>query len=154
MHRTKLFLSLALLGFSTSVRAQSDTATVSCENEWARTVCAVENQLADAVRQNDATAISRIYADDFILINYRGITLDKRTVLRALQSNALHFDSLIVNERRPRVYGTTAVITGSYHQRSNVRGTAEPSDVRFTHVYVFRGGKWQLEVAQITAMIP
>lgn len=129
----------------------------SCQvSEAARAVCAVEAKLTEALRLNDAARLSEIYADEFLLINYRGRQVDKNAVLAAIRSGALHFDSLSTSQLETRVYGEVALVTGVQRQVAREPGadtTAHPANVRFTHLYVLSDGRWRLTKSQITPIL-
>ena len=138
--------------------AQGPTVAAGCEvGDAARTLCEMELRLTEALRRNDADALSRIYADEFHLVNFRGTRVDKAAVLRALREGRLRFDSLVVSELHVRVYGDLGIISGRQNQVAREPGpdaTPHPKIVRFTHVYVRREGTWQLIASQITPILP
>lgn len=152
-HMTVGILSLvAILQAAGSVPVRA----AGCDaNDRARSLCAVEKQLTDALARNDAAGLSQIYADDFQLINFRGKRLDKTAVLSAITSGALRFDSLTASEVEIRIYGETGVVTGIQHQVAREPGgdgQAHPGNVRFTHIYVLHDGRWRLVSSQITPL--
>ena len=122
-------------------------------NDTTRALCATEAELTDALRRNDVVRLAALYGDDFQLINFRGRLIDKAGVLSALRSGTLRFDSLSTSDLQVRVYQGTGVITGVQHQVAREPGAddqAHPKEVRFTHIYVLRGGAWRLVASQIT----
>ena len=145
----------ALLSGASHGSAQS--ASAACQaNDTARSLCAVDAQVTDALRRNDVDRLTSLYGDDFHLINFRGRLIDKAGVLAALKSGALHFDSLTSSDLQVRVYQSTGVITGTQHQVAREPGgdgQAHPKDVRFTHVYVRQGDVWRLVSSQITPIV-
>ena len=134
--------------------ALAQSFTDSCRaNDATRAVCETEARLTAALRRNDANRLEQIYAQDFTLINYRGRRVDRAAVLAAIRSGALHFDSLTTSDLHLQVEGNVALLTGQQHQVAREPGTGEtahPQRVRFTHVYIQRGGKWLLLASQIT----
>ena len=149
-----LFISLCV---ASEGLAQGRSYDDSCRaSETARALCDVEARLTAALRANDSTLLAQIYADDFHLINYRGIKVTKDAVINALRSGTLRFESLTTSELQLRIYGQAAVITGRQHQVAREPGAGEkahPKDVRFTHLYVLSNGKWRLAASQITPII-
>ena len=136
-----------------SVTAQTPAlspASTRAESE----VLAVVQDLQRANLHNDADALSRIYADDYIFTNYRGRTADKRKQLESVRSGVLVFDSVTVSDERVRVYGDAAVITFHRHQVAHVSGEPRPGDVRVTDVLVWGSRGWQLVAAQVTPIQP
>lgn len=137
--------------------AQTPSYSDTCRaSDTTRALCDVEARLTDALRRNDAALLAQIYDDEFILINYRGTKVDKPAVLSALRSGALRFDSLATSELQLRLYGHVALITGRQRQVAREPGAgdqAHPNDVRYSHLYVLRDGKWFLVASQITPLL-
>lgn len=148
------WLAVLCITIAPPLMAQSTVAARGCADSRAqRQVCAVDARLVDAFRRNAAAAIAAIYADDFVLINFRGARVDKARVLGAVRSGQLRFDSLAVLEAEVRAYGTTAIVTGRQYHVAREPGpdtTAHAKEVAVTKVYVVRNGKWQLVTMQIT----
>jgi ketosteroid isomerase-like protein len=150
----KRWLALLCITIAPPLMAQGAVQIRGCADSRAqREVCAVDAQLVDAFRRNAADAIADIYADDLVLINFRGTRVDKTGVLGALRSSQLRFDSLAVLDAEVRAYGTTAIVTGRHYHVAREPGpdtTAHAKQVAVTKVYVMRNGKWQLVSMQIT----
>ena len=148
-------IALVVVLITPSPTGQSTNAGCGA-SDLARSLCDVEALLTDALRRNDVTALSKYYADEFRLINCRGRRVDRTAVLAAIKSGALRFDSLSTSEVEVRVYGQTGIVNGIQHQVAREPGggdQAHPTNVRFTHIYVLRGGRWQLVSTQITPLL-
>ncbi len=55
-------------------------------------------------------------------------------------------------EMRVSIYGETAMVTGLEHLEGTYRGNSGKFDLRFTNVFVYRDGRWQIvrhQAAQI-----
>jgi ketosteroid isomerase-like protein len=136
--------------------AAGQSAIVNCDaNANARSLCNTEMALAEALRRNDANGLSQIYDDQFRLINFRGRRIDGAAVLAAITSGALRFESLTTSQLELSLYENTGIVTGVQDQVAREPGgdAAHPQQVRFTHVYVLRGGRWRLVSSQITPML-
>ena len=92
----------------------------------------------------DATALDRIYADDFIGIGPSGTVRTKPQVISDFTSGNLKFQSITTDEVQVRVYGNTAVETGLSTMIGLDKGKAVPRDNRFTRVWVKQQGRWRL----------
>ena len=113
-------------------------------------VTKANDELDDATSRNDAAALSRIYADDYVFVAYNGTVHTKEDQVRAVRSGVLRFTSYTVIERTTRIYGAIAVTVLRRKQAATVRGEPRPDDVRATRVWVKRNGTWQLVSAQVT----
>ena len=137
--------------------AASQGAIVTCDsNASARALCAVEKALTEALQHNDANGLAQIYDDDFWLINFRGRRIDKTGVLAAIESGALRFESLSTSDVRLSLSDNVGIVTGVQNQIAREPGgdgSAHPQQVRFTHLYVLRDGRWRLVTSQITPIL-
>jgi uncharacterized protein (TIGR02246 family) len=92
----------------------------------------------------DAAALDRIYADDFIGVGPSGTVRTKKQVISDFTSGTLKFQSITTDEVQVRVYENTAVETGLSTMNGKDKGTAVPSNTRFTRVWVKQQGRWRL----------
>jgi ketosteroid isomerase-like protein len=92
----------------------------------------------------DAAALDRLYSEDFIGIGPSGTVRTKAQVIADFTSRSLRFQSITTDDVRWRVYGDTAVETGSSTMNGQDRGKTVPRENRFTRVWVKRQGSWQL----------
>jgi ketosteroid isomerase-like protein len=92
----------------------------------------------------DATALDRLYAEDFIGIGPSGTVRAKAQVLADFTSGSLRFQTITTDDVQWRVYGETAVETGRSTMIGQDKGKTVPRDNRFTRVWVKREGRWQL----------
>jgi ketosteroid isomerase-like protein len=92
----------------------------------------------------DATALDRLYAEDFIGIGPSGTVRAKAQVLADFTSGSLRFQTITTDDVQWRVYGETAVETGRSTMIGQDKGKTVPRDNRFTRVWVKRVGRWQL----------
>src|SRR5690349_23975984 len=101
----------------------------------------------------DRTALDRIYADDFIGVGPSGTVRTKPQVISDFTSGELKFQSITTDEVQVRIYGNTAVETGSYTMNGQDRGKAVPRDNRFTRVWVKQQGHWRLVLNHYSPLI-
>ena len=104
----------------------------------------VDNERIQAQIHADATALDRIYADDFIGVGPSGTVRTKPQVISDFTSGALKFQSITTDEVQVRVYENTAVETGLSTMVGQDKGKAVPRDTRFTRVWVKQQGHWRL----------
>jgi uncharacterized protein (TIGR02246 family) len=148
--------TLVIIGMLACLPSGQGYSLACDESDSTRALCDAEAALTEALQRNDATKLSEIYDDEFQLVNFRGTQVDKTAVLASIRSGALRFEALSTSELQVRIYGSAGVITGRQHQVAREPGgdqQAHPSDVRFTHVYVLRDGRWRLMASQITPIV-
>jgi ketosteroid isomerase-like protein len=114
----------------------------------------LERDWAQGVMKDGATAVDQYEADDIVSTDPSGRVTDKAQDKMDLSSGDLKFQSLEPSDVKVRVYGNTAVATGT----STVKGTYKGSDIsamyRFTDTWVKRNGKWQAVASQGTKVQP
>jgi ketosteroid isomerase-like protein len=132
--------------------AQDAQVALGCDaDEARRRVCAVDDSLRSALVRADTATLSRLYADDLLTVNYRGVRSTKDGLLRAIGSGALRFDTLLVRRRTTAFHGDTAVVTGSMHQVARGPEGAHPLEVGYVRVYIRHAGGWRLVRATLHA---
>lgn len=145
--RSIAFLSLVLVAAlslqAKQTRQESDT-TVS------QALQATEQAWLDAEKNHDAAAFEKIVADDWIAITPDGRSQTKAE--RAAEIKNGHIDSASLGNMKVRVFGDTAVVTGTDDEVATEDGKKSANHYVWTDVFVKRGGKW-LAVASPTALV-
>jgi len=101
----------------------------------------------------DVQTLDRIYAADFIGIGPSGTVRNKPQVLSDFKSGELKFQSITTDEVQVRIYGNTAVETGTSTMNGEDKGKAVPRDNRFTRVWVKQQGRWRLVLNHYSLLI-
>jgi ketosteroid isomerase-like protein len=136
-----LVLSAALPVQAKQLKADSDAVT-------SQTLQAMERDWLNAEKNHDAAAFEKLVADDWIAINPDGKR--KTKVERAAEIKTSNLDSATL--MKVRVFGDTAVVTGSDNEVTMKDGNKTSDHYVWTDVFVKRNGKW-LAVASQTAQI-
>jgi len=84
--------------------------------------------------------LKQIVADDWIAINSDGKSKTKAE--RAAEIKISHTTSAIMGEMKVRVFGNTAVVTGSDDETTSEGGKESAGHYVRTDVFVKRNGKW------------
>ena len=113
-------------------------------------VCAVDDSLGIALVRADTVAIARLYADDLVSVNYRGVRSTKPMLLAAIGAGRLRFDTLLARSRSLEVYGDTVILLQRMHQVAAGPEGRHPSEVDYRRTYVRRADRWQLAAAVIS----
>jgi ketosteroid isomerase-like protein len=107
----------------------------------------------EALVREDASALERIFADEFIYMSTTGDLINKAQQLEAIKSGDLKVEYGKSDEVRVRVYGNTAVMTGRFIAKGEYKGKVFESPERYTAVWVKRRGRWQLVAEQGTRVV-
>jgi len=148
-----LLVCLTLVFTGASARAQRVPVARPCDfDEARRRICALDDSLRAALVRADTAALAKLYSDDLLTTNFSGAHSTKPVLLRAIDSGALRFDTLVVHQRTAELRGDTAVVDATMHQVARGAEGAHPLEVRYVRTYVRRGADWQLVRATIRAV--
>lgn len=126
-------LMAAVLGVCAELRAgPPDTPLIALEQSW-----------NEAELRNDPMAVRLILAEDFVITQPDGSRMDKNQFLESVQDTSTHYDLLVSQDFQVRVFGQTAVVTGSYHEKGKTRGKAFDRWGRFTDTWIFVNNTWR-----------
>lgn len=114
----------------------------------------MERKLRDAALKNDVSFFEEAMADDYVGIGSVGKIYGKAGNIRARKSRDLKFESIDYSDQKIRVYGNTAIVTGTV----NVKGSFKAHDFSgtyvYTRVYVRKGRSWKVVNFQVTKVLP
>ena len=134
-------LTLIALAASLSISCSAFAA-----NSDAQRLLDLEQRWLDVAMQRDIPALKEILADDFVDVTYQGGLRDKADHLKSTLAPAKTRQTL--EELKVRLYGDTGIVTG---ENSIVALDGSfTARIRFTDVFVRRGGRWQAVSAQET----
>jgi len=143
---TRYLAAFAIL--AVAARAPAQPAGAAVEQEIHR----MEQQWNDARVHADVAALDRILVDDWTVTHGDGTTDSKAKYLADLKSGARKFSgSVTERDLVVRVYGDTAVASGSSDSTVTINGQPQGGALHFTRVYIRRNGAWRMIVTQATA---
>ena len=111
-------------------------------------VAALDTQYQAAVKNNDAAAMDRILADDFVLVTGRGKTQSKADLLKDARSKATIYEHQEDSNQKVRVWGDTAVVTALLWAKGIEGGKPFEYKLWFSDVYVRTATGWRYTFAQ------
>jgi ketosteroid isomerase-like protein len=111
---------------------------------------ALEKEWAQAFVRNDAEAIGRHVAQDWIIITPEGNVLDRAIFLGLIKSSDLTHEVMDFADTSVRVYSDTAVITARATSKGRFKGQAFSESERSTDIFVKQGGQWKCVLTQLT----
>lgn len=116
---------------------------------------ATVEEMARALRENDADAISRVLSNDWAVISARGGVGEGKSIFPdAIRSGALTRTAFETSEPRVRLYGDVALVTSKVRTAGTFGG--KPFDVteRETDVLHWEGGGWKVVLSHETFEAP
>ena len=131
-------LSLFLLaGLTTPLAAQegADTAT---------TIRKLEEKWTESYKKRQIDNLSSLLAEDFVITVEDGNTYSKSGYITHTADSSVQVDVAELSDLKVRMHGTTAVVTGAYHERGRSNGKPYEYRDRLTDVWMKFGNKWQV----------
>jgi hypothetical protein len=142
----KHFLTITVLVIAACSRAFGDPT--SDERELTQLV----KNLNAALVKVDITFLERVLHRDYTHYRPRGMVENRAQYLKNRKSGRVEFESLVVDDFKVRRYGDTAVVT----YRSTAKGKDQQGAIdeqrRWTRVFVWQEGRWQLVHSQGTTI--
>ena len=130
-----------LLLFATMLVPQTTSPALDAD---VRALTRLETQWNDGHLFGDASALDRLWADEFVATVPKMTTLAKQDALAFLRSGRMKFVRYESSDLVVRVYGDAAVVTGRVLRTRELAGKPTLDDWRFTKVYVRRAGHWRV----------
>ena len=118
-------------------RAEDDL--IRFAKEWDRAMVA-----------NDAAAIGRFMADDWIIVGSDGRDMNKATFLGLVQSAKLRHDVMESEDFHVRVYGDTAVVAARGVSGGKYEGRPFREVERSSCVFVRHDGEWKCVLTHLS----
>ena len=142
----------AVLALTLSLSAMAQTSKqISSNGKVEQTIRQLEIENREATLNNDAKAIERLLADDWMNTNADGTVTTKAQLMELLKSSPFKIASIESDDVMVRVYKSAAVVTGrTTTKRMGQDNNTVTRQVRFTRVYAKRDGRWQVVAAQST----
>lgn len=112
-----------------------------------------ETEWDDAVAQKNLAVLNRVIDDQFVYIDANGRAKTKQQLIAALMSPDLKIEPFKTKNVKVRIYGKTAVVTGTFFQKGAFKGKSFENQFAYTDVYTRRNKKWVGVSAQST-LIP
>jgi ketosteroid isomerase-like protein len=113
---------------------------------------AVAHQWDQAMVRNDAEAIGRYMADDWMIVSADGSMSDKATFLGLVESGALSHDVMSSEDFRIRIYGDTAVLLARGVSGGSYQGQAFREVERSSNVFVKQDEHWRCVLTHLSRL--
>ncbi|MGO9404722.1 MAG: nuclear transport factor 2 family protein [Terriglobales bacterium] len=134
---------LLLLAASAVATGQSGDAEKS-------KIIALENTWNLAEQQKDVKALGELVGSNLVYIDYDGSIQNKAQFLASVGSPSLHPEQIVNESTTVYMYGSAAVVTGTYREKGIEKGKPYLRRGRFTDTWVYANGAWQCVASQST----
>jgi len=117
-------------------------------------VAALDTAYQSAVEKNDAAAMDRILADDFVLVVGSGKTYRKSDLLEEARKGHTVYEIQRDAEQTVRVWGDTAVVTAKLREKGSEDGKPFDITLWFSDTYVRTPAGWRYVFGQASLPLP
>jgi ketosteroid isomerase-like protein len=137
-----------------SVLVVESDRSLASDNDAKRIVAALDTQYQLAVKNNDATTMDRILADDFVLVTGRGKAYIKADLLKSARDAKTTYEHQEDTEQTVRVWGNTAVITALLWVKGAEDAKEFDYKLWFSDTYVKTPKGWRYVFGQASLPLP
>ena len=119
-----------------------------------KAIMALDNEYQAAVKNNDATTMDRLLADDFLLVTGSGKRYTKADLLEEARGGRILYEHQEDTEQSVRVWGDTAVLTAKLWEKGTENGKAFDKTAWFSDTYVRTPSGWKYVFGQSSIPLP
>jgi ketosteroid isomerase-like protein len=113
--------------------ADSEKQLITLQDRWAKARVA-----------RDVAFLERLYAKEFRITAMNGTIVERDADIAKFASGELKPESITDEDLKVSLYGDVALVTGRENMRGPYQGRSFELSIRFTNVFVWRDGRWQL----------
>ncbi len=132
---TLILFLFAGLTIPLAAQETADTAT---------TIRKLEEKWTESYKKRQIDNLSSLLAEDFVITVEDGNTYSKSGYITHTADSSVQVDVAELSDLKIRMHGTTAVVTGAYHERGRSNGKPYEYHDRLTDVWMKFGNKWQV----------
>jgi ketosteroid isomerase-like protein len=146
-------LMIGLCSGAALLQAQTkaaDAKAPAASSGAADEITKIENEWVAAVKAKNSAKLGEILADSWAGIGWDGKITDKATNLAEMKASGNSLETFEMGPMRVRLFGTTAIVTGSNTEKSTEAGKDTSGKYMWTDVFVKQNGKWRAVSSQST----
>jgi uncharacterized protein (TIGR02246 family) len=140
---------LAVLGTSLVIGSSAGAARAG---DVEQAVAAAHDRRMAATIAADLTGLAAMMTDDLTYTHSSGVTETRAEFLAALKSGKYVYREIAPRDRRIRVHGDAAIVSGPCHVVIEPGGKRTEIDLYFTELYVKESGQWRMALWQSTRL--
>ena len=116
-------------------------------------ILALEYAWDQAQERGDTKAMSAIFDNSLIFVDYDGKVLTKAEYLARVKSDLTHTEQVVTESMDVHVLGNTAIVVGVYRVKGIENGKPYARRRRFTDTWMLLGGNWTCIAAEATPIL-
>lgn len=105
-----------------------------------------------ALFSNDIQAMHELMAEDYTGFDPLGNPQDRKMSIDAYRPGGVKLGTYDTDDLESRIIGDVGIITGKGHIKGEFAGHEFEHKLRFLDLYVYREGRWQLYLSQVTPL--
>src|SRR5258706_6863197 len=114
------------------------------KNDLPVSIRKLEEKWTESYKKRQIDNLSSLLAEDFVITVEDGNTYSKSGYITHTADSSVQVDVAELSDLKVRMHGTTAVVTGAYHERGRSNGKPYEYPDRLTDVWMKFGNKWQV----------
>ena len=143
----QLLMSVVVLSV-TMMFGQGQTVTPAAKTPSSADAAAaelkqIENNWVEAVKTKNADRLGDILANDWVEMRWYGVAVRKMQDQAGLKAPGNSLDSFEMGPVNVRVFGNTAIVTGSDTEKSADNGKDTSGKYVWTDIFLKQSGKWK-----------
>jgi len=107
-------------------------------------IVSLEKQWTEAYKHRDVSMLSTLLAEDFVITVEDGNTYGKTGYISHTADSTTQVEVAELSDLHVRMHGTTAVVTGAYHEKGSSKGKPYEYHDRLTDVWMKSAGGWRV----------
>lgn len=128
----------------------ADTNVQSSASADESRILLLENAWNKAEEREDVRALDELLASTLAYTDYDGTFMNKLQFLESVKEAAEKPDQIVSENVTVQMYGSSAVVAGTYREKGMARGKPYQRHGRFTDTWVKQNGTWQCVASQST----
>ena len=124
--------------------------TAPRESDREQQIVRLEQAWREARIRGDTAFLDSLYAKEFRVQGTNGKVISREADIAGFASGDIRPEVIDAEEMNVALYGDVAVVTGLDRLKGRYKGRTGEGRVRFTDVFVWRDGRWQLVAIQGT----
>jgi ketosteroid isomerase-like protein len=144
--RTTIYI--AVLAFATSLPGVGQNADLGAKSK----ILALEYAWDQAQERGDSKALSAIFDNSLVFVDYDGQLLTKVDYLARVKSDSTHLQQIVTESMNVQMFETIAIVVGTYRVKGTENGVPYLRRRRFIDTWMLRGEQWVCVAAQATTI--
>jgi len=125
---------------------------LAAADDASREVLAAQDARFAATLEADVSALAPLMTDDLTYTHSSGVTETKAEFLEGIRSGKYVYRSIESKDRRVRLHGDAALVSGTAHIVIEPGGKRTELDLYFSELYVKEAGAWRMALWQSTRL--